>query len=117
MLGIDPEGFVALFFFVVEERADIRLKHTGTSDPDVSHTSFAKGGLDFRRQLIQVFPVAYIAFGVCDFASCFGATQEIFGLWQKLDVCNENSSSGRASQLDKGQVDACELLVLKTLNG
>ena len=47
MLGIDPEGFVAFLFFVEEEGADIRLEHTGTSDPDVGHTAFAKGGLDF----------------------------------------------------------------------
>jgi hypothetical protein len=35
----------------------------------------------------------------------------------QLEVCNEDFGPGRASQLDKGQVDAYDLLVLKDSTG
>jgi len=113
MLGIDPHGLVAVLFLVLEEGANIWLEHTGPCNPDVGNSAFAKGQLDFRRQAFEIFPVADVAFGVCNFASGFGATKKVLRLLLQLEVCNENFSPGRASQLDKGQVDAYDLLVLK----
>jgi hypothetical protein len=47
MFGIDPHGFVAVLFLVLEKRADIRLENTGPCNPDIGNTAFTKGQLDF----------------------------------------------------------------------
>jgi hypothetical protein len=113
MLGIDTHGSVAILFLVLEEGADIRLEYAGTCNPDIGNSAFTEGQLGFRRQPFEILPVAHVAFGVRNFASRLGATQEILCLLLQFEVCNENFGPGFASQLDKGQVDAYDALVSK----